>query len=121
MSSTPSTRSRTITIKGLEEVTKRLDIDVLAQPEFDAALATFQKRIERPSKGLGAKRNTLAATTQPLSIATTSTLVYPRTTGEAWARKMQSAITAMAPNVVRKAVRNIEARWAGEATSAVSE
>ena len=106
-------RTRNITIVGLDRITKMLNVDVLAQPEFDDALASFQKRIERKSKGLGAQVNTLMSTTEPLSVHTESTLIWPRTVGTAWGRKMHAALGAMAPNVIRKAVRRIEARWGG--------
>lgn len=113
--------TRTITIEGLDHVLERLDVDFLAQPEFDGAMATFEKRIKRQGKGLGAKKNTLTSVTKPLTVTAHSTLNFPRTKGTAWGRKNESAIKGMAPRVIKKVAANIEARWAGEATSAVTE
>lgn len=106
-------RSRNIAVKGLGRIAKLLNVEILAQPEFDDALKTFKQRIERKSKGLGAQRNTLMSETQPLSVRTESTLVWPRTVGTAWTKKLHAAIGAMAPNVINKAIQRIEARWGG--------
>lgn len=106
-------RSRRIAVRGLDRIARMLNVNVLAQPEFDDALATFRQRIERKSKGLGAQVNTLMSETQPLSVRTESTLVWPRTVGTAWTLKLHAAIGAMAPRVINKAIQRIEARWGG--------
>lgn len=115
MSASATVRDFDIQIRGLDEIEKRMDIEVLAQPEFDLALETFRKRIERRPRraGPGITRNTLMSQTKPLTVTTTSTLHYPRTTGYSWGRTMYAALHAMAPRVVSKAVRRIEARMAG--------
>lgn len=106
---------RNIKLENAEAILARLDADVLLQPEFDAALATFQKRVERQGKGLGAQKNTLMSTVDSLSLQTKSTTNYPRTVGTAWGRKNESIIKAMAGRVVKSAITKIEARWASEA------
>jgi hypothetical protein len=105
---------RTVTIKGLAELQKKLDFDVLASPYLQYALTTFQQRIDRVPKkaGLGMQRNTLMSEAKPLSLTTTSTLKYPRTKGTSWGKTMYAALNAMAPRVMNKVVQRIEAAWA---------
>lgn len=103
--------TRTVKISGLNEFMATCDWDVLVQPEMETARDTIVKRILRQGKGLGAKKNTLAATTRPFGATVVSTLNYPRTKGIAWGRKNEVVVPAMAPNVLRKMVRRIQERW----------
>lgn len=112
---------RNVKVENLDNVLQRLDVDFLAQPEFDGAMGTFEKRIMRQGKGLGSQRNTLMVAPQSLMSTVTSTLNHPRTVGTSWGRKNEGIIKGMAPRVIKKVATNIEARWAGEATSAVTE
>lgn len=110
---------RQIKVRGLNELVEKTQWDVLAQPEFDGALETFGKRMERQGKGLGAKRNSIRRETQPLGARAESTLNYPRTSGVAWQRKQEAVIKAMAPRVLNKMVKRIEERWASEHPASV--
>ena len=110
---------RAVQVKGLNELVEKTQWDVLLQPEFDGALETFGKRMERQGKGLGAKRNTITRETQPLGARAQSTLNYPRTTGVAWQRKQEAVMKSMAPRVLNKMVKRIEERWAAEHPSSV--
>lgn len=108
----PDFRQRRVRIEGLEELQKKLNADILVQPEMDAAMQTFTDRIiNRPGKGLGAQRNALSDARTPLATTVTSTLKSPRTTGRAWGRKNENIIKGMASRVITKAVSRIEARW----------
>lgn len=89
-----------------------IGFDLLVQPEVADARDTIVKRIMRQGKGLGAKRNTLTAAPQPLGAIVVSTLHNPRQKGTSWGTKNTAIVTAMGPNVLRKMVRNIQARWA---------
>lgn len=106
-------RPISVRIQGLDEVQKKLKYDVLAD---DAVGEAFQKLSDRPVKrrgrGLGAERNELEANVENTGAVVTSTLVYPRTEGTAWTRKNVRAVRGMSRNVMNKAVRQIEARWA---------
>lgn len=102
----------TVRIVGLNEIVQKLKGSVLYEPEIEEALDTVEKRVLRQGKGLGAQRNPLASSSAPLARTVTSTLNPPRTRGTAWTRKNESIFRAMAPNVIRKAVRRIEQRWA---------
>lgn len=106
------TLQRGVAIIGLREMERRLDIEFLAQPELERARDTFVARIQRGGKGLGARRNVLSATRRPLGATVTSTRIFPRTKGTRWGAKNERIVAAMAPAVMRAAVRRIEARWA---------
>lgn len=106
---------RNVRIEGLDELKKKLNADVLVQPEMDDAMETFTRRVvDRPGKGLGAKRNALSETRNPLSATVGTTLTFPRTTGASWAKKNTSVIRAMSARVMNKAVQRIEERWASK-------
>lgn len=107
--------TRTIQVKGLNELVAKCDWDVLVQPEMEGARDTFVERFQRQGKGLGAQRNTLGATTRPLGATVETTLNYPRTVGTAWARKNEGIAKAMSPRVFGKVISRIEQRW-GEAS-----
>jgi hypothetical protein len=101
-----------VRILGLDQVQRKLGYSVLVEPEIQAALETFRKRImDRPGKGIGAARNTMMSSPLPLGLTVESTLAYPRQSGKSWGRKNTSIIRAMAPRVIKKAVQRIEERW----------
>lgn len=102
-----------IRIVGLKEIQKKLGADVLLQPEFDDALATFVKRFMRKGRkrGMGAKRNLLSSKVEDLSVIVESSLNYPRTVGEAWGKENWKIANAMAPRVLKKMVKRIQERW----------
>ena len=106
--------ARTIKVTGLKEIEQKLDLDFLAQPELDAALNSFDKRLNRQGKGVGAQRNQISVDRQPIGLTATSTLNYPRTTGSSWQRKNERILGAMAPRVFAKMGRRIEERWAAD-------
>lgn len=110
---------RELRVHGLTELLKKTDWDVLAQPEAQAAVETISKRLMRPGKGLGAKRNELAADVRPLGATITTTLNYPRTTGSSWGKKEWQIANGMAPRVVRKMIQRIEERWAAENAASI--
>ena len=110
---------RDVQVKGLDELLRKTQWDVLAQPEFDGALETFGKRMERQGKGLGAKRNSIRRETQPLGALAESTLIWPRTTGVSWQNKQEAVLKSMAPRVLNKMVRRIEERWAADNPASV--
>lgn len=110
---------REVQVKGLDELVQKTQWDVLAQPEFDAALESFGKRMERQGKGLGAQRNSIRRETQSLGARAESTLNYPRTRGSAWQRKQEGALKSMAPRVLNKMVKRIEERWAAQNPASV--
>ena len=110
---------RDVQVKGLDELLRKTQWDVLAQPEFDGALETFGKRMERQGKGLGAKRNSIRRETQPLGARAESTLIWPRTTGVSWQNKQEAVLKSMAPRVLNKMVRRIEERWAADNPASV--
>ena len=110
---------RDVQVKGLDELLRKTQWDVLAQPEFDGALETFGKRMERQGKGLGAKRNSIRRETQTLGARAESTLNYPRTTGVSWQGKQEAVIKSMAPRVLNKMVKRIEERWAADNPASV--
>ncbi len=102
-----------IRLPSIDKLRRNLNVDVILQPEIDDARDTIVTRINRQGKGLGAQRNTLMSQTRPLGATVTSTLKFPRTTGRSWGDKNVQIVTAMGPNVVRKMVSRIKARWAG--------
>jgi len=112
--------ARTIKVKGLNELNQKLDMDFLVQPEMDAALESFEKRLLRQGKGLGAQRNEIAAERRTMGATARSTLVYPRTKGTSWGRKNEAIMKSMAPRVFAKMVRKIEERWASENAASVA-
>lgn len=105
---------RAIKVVGLNELQMKLDTDFLLQPELDSALESFERRLLRQGKGLGAQRNEIAAERHTLGATARSSLNYPRTTGSSWQRKNERAVTAMAPRVFGKMVKRIEERWAAD-------
>ena len=102
----------TVRITGLKELEAKLGYKVLADPAMEEALDTISARFMRGGKGLGVKRNQLMLTSAPLLREVSSTLVPPRTTGSSWTGKNIAIFKAMAPRVVRAAVKRIRARWA---------
>ncbi len=129
----------TVRIVGLEELKKKLDGKLLVQPEMQDAVKTITDRIalrdrnilksglqgrsrfERASasasrgrKGLGIANNPLAVSMSALGTASeiTSPLNWPRTTGSSWTKKNIGIFKSMVPNVIRKAIKGIESRWA---------
>lgn len=112
--------TREIRVRGLNEVEQKLDEAYLLQPELDAALETFAKRMQRGGKGLGARRNTVSANVQSFGAEAVSSLNNPRTTGGAWGAKNQRILSNMAPRVFRKMTQRIEERWAAEQASSQS-
>lgn len=83
------------------------------QPEIDAALETIGKRLERPGKGLGERRNKMwrerVAQGQRITFVTHH---HPRYTGFSKLRKMTGIFRSMAPNVIRKMGQRMQERWA---------
>lgn len=104
---------RTVRVVGLNELSQKTGWDFLAQPEIDDALGTAAARAERQGKGIAAGRNTITSEIKPLSVASMTTLNYPRTTGEARHRYLTRALPPVMRNAMKKAVARIEARWAG--------
>jgi hypothetical protein len=112
--------NRNIRLENIDEVLKRLDFDVLAQPEMETARDTIVKRMMRGGKGKGVKRNTLTQTVTSglLGATVRSTLNPPRTKGTSWGRYQEKVVGGIVTrNAVKKAVERIEARWAGETPS----
>jgi hypothetical protein len=105
---------RAIKITGLKELEEKLGKDFLLNPELPGALASFQKRIARGGKGIGAKRNVIGFSVVGNSVRAHTTLRHPRQSGGEWTRKNQRIIGAMAPRVFAKMARNVEARWAAD-------
>lgn len=60
-------------------------------------------------RGLGTQRNTVGTVVDINAITLTaeSTLIFPRTTGRAWAQKNMAIVRAMAPRVMRKTALRI--------------
>ena len=100
-----------VKLPSLDKLRQNLQFDVLVQPEVEDARNTIVTRLLRQGKGLGAKRNTLMAETKPLGATITSTLHHPRTVGSSMHRKDEAIVRAMAPNVLRKMISRIKARW----------
>lgn len=103
---------RTVKVAGLNELQEKLNFDLLVQPELPASLESFERRLMRQGKGLGAKKNTIAVERRTLMAAAQSTLNTPRTTGSSWQRKNTRIVQAMAPRVFAKMAKQIEERWA---------
>lgn len=104
---------REVKFLGLKELQAKADFDVLAQPELEEARDTIVGRMLRGGKGLGAQRNTLAASVQGLNATVTTTRVFPRTRGTTWARYQEKVVAGIvARNAIKKAIERIEARWA---------
>lgn len=101
-----------IKLPSIDKLRKNFDFDVLVQPEVEDARDTILARVQRGGKGLGAKRNTLLATTRPLGATVQSTRNFPRTKGTSWGSTNEAIVRSMAPNVLRKMVQRIGARWA---------
>lgn len=103
---------RNVTVKGLAEIEAKLNASVLLDPRLQEITTTFVDRLLRPSKGLGARNNTLSPEMRELGATIRSTLNWPRTTGAAMHRKQEGIVKGMAPRVIGKAISDIEARWA---------
>lgn len=129
----------TVRVVGLEALKKKLDGKLLIQPELQDAIKTIVDRIAlrdryvlrsgamgrsrferaqrsaaRGRKGLGIVNNPLAVSISALgtSAEIASPTNWPRTTGASWTKKNIGIFKAMVPNVIRKAIQRIEARWA---------
>jgi len=86
--------------------------EILIQPEVEDAIDTINNRISRRGKGAGERRNEMHTQREALSARyNIETQHHPRRTG--WAKKayMRKTFSAMAPNVIRKMVERIAARW----------
>ena len=103
-----------IKITGVKELESKLGADFLLEPELGPAIESFQKRILRGGKGIGAKRNKIGFSVVGQNVRSHTTLRFPRTTGSSWTNKNERVIAAMAPRVFAKMVRRIEERWAAE-------
>ncbi len=110
---------RTIKVRGLNELQQKLDMKFLVQPEMGPAVETFSKRIQRGGKGLGAKRNPIAATLHPFGADLETPLSNPRNTGNEWTRKNRDIVYRMGPRVFGKMVKRIEERWAAENAASI--
>lgn len=107
----------TIKVLGLEELEQKCQTSILLDPAIEEGINTIKDRMLRQGKGLGAKRNVLAATSTggsglafPGAEIRTS-LVWPRTTGSSLKRKDEAIFKAMSGNVIRKAIQRIRDRW----------
>lgn len=108
-----------VKIRGLKELEAKAGYSVLVQPEMEEVMDKLVGRVERPTKRLGFRRNTLSVRSQAgLSRTVATTLHFPRTTGKSWQQKAVGSdfgsgyLKAYANNLLRKTVKNIEARWA---------
>jgi hypothetical protein len=85
------------------------------QPEYKDAIDTIGQRLSRRGKGLGERRNVTnrerldAGMRERISFTTFN---YPRRTGYAKTKKLTGVFYAMTPNVIRKLVQRVQARWA---------
>lgn len=87
---------------------------VVEQQIVAEIITKVEERTARGGRGLGAKRNIIGQErAQPLSLAVSSTLNWPRTRGTAWQRKNIAIVKAMAPRVGRKAAERIAEELGG--------
>lgn len=100
--------------KSFERMRQQIGFDVLVQPEVNDARDTIVKRIERGGRKMGAKRNTLTASTRPLGATVVTTLSNPRQSGKAWGKYNTLVVVKMGPHVLRKMVKRIRERFAAE-------
>lgn len=103
-----TTRVVDIEVLGLDKLVRQFGATKV-NAAMDRARDTFVDRIvDRPGRGLGAQRNQLTSTINPMGARILSTLNYPRQTGSAWQRKNQGIANAMAPRVVDRAISDLE-------------
>lgn len=103
----------TVDIPGLGRVVGKLRSSDLTDPAMNEVLDKVGKRMQRKGKGLGSKRNTVTVETPGrLTRSVETTLISPRTVGSAWDKYNRRAAQAMAPRVMRAAMRRIKKEWA---------
>lgn len=85
--------------------------DLLVEPEMLGVTETARKRMERGGKGLGARNNTILATSSGLMAEATTSLNRPRVTGSSWQRFFLRILPTVVRNSARKAAKGIVARW----------
>lgn len=100
-----------IKVRGLNEFLSVADWDILVQPEVNDALRTVEERVLRPSKGLGARVNTLSSEITTLGMTVESTLIWPRTRGTSWGTKNVGIVRSTLTRALEKAVGRMTARW----------
>lgn len=127
----------TVQVRGLKELEKKLNGSVLYEDEVEDGLDTIEKRMLRGGKARsqGKKTNTVRSERTHLSRRVASTRrgntiretvpsfgrgvnrrknpdFNPRVTGRAWLDyQVHAVFKKMAPNVVRKIIKRINARW----------
>lgn len=105
--------SEAIQVTGMAELQQKLDYETLMQPSVEKAVSGIAAALSKQSGvGLGVQRNEVTAAVQSVGAQVSSTLIWPRTTGEAWARRVEEDFASEAPAQLAEAGKEIQQRWA---------